>query len=198
MDVTLQKEAKALEQEFFEIEAAACTGMLYRVAYTVLRNDADCQDAVQDALLKAWAGRNRLRNEQYFRTWLVRILINASHDMLRKRKQTAPPNLLPEPLEAFPDLAASAAEFVTYMEYDYDGEKYQTVTVLDENWSDYAVEVHGLKNASRQIGADELTQICEETENAVNMRRLSSVHDKHEKLTAMYKGYLDLLPGYLA
>ncbi len=68
----------------------------------------------------------------------------------------------------------------------------------EENWSDYAVEVHGLKNASRQIGADELTQICEETENAVNMRRLSSVHDKHEKLTAMYKGYLDLLPGYLA
>ncbi|MBO6008404.1 MAG: Hpt domain-containing protein, partial [Lachnospiraceae bacterium] len=68
----------------------------------------------------------------------------------------------------------------------------------EENWSDYAVEVHGLKNASRQIGADELTQICEETENAVNLRRLSSVHDMHEKLTAMYKGYLDLLPGYLA
>ena len=109
MGVTLQKEAKALEQEFFEKEAAACTEMLYRVAYTILRNDADCQDAVQDALLKAWAGRNRLRNEQYFRTWLVRILINASHDMLRKRKQTASPNLLPEPLEAFPDLSLSEA-----------------------------------------------------------------------------------------
>ena len=62
MGVTFQKEAKALEQEFFEKEAAACTGMLYRVAYTVLRNDADCQDAVQDALLKAWAGRNHLKH----------------------------------------------------------------------------------------------------------------------------------------
>jgi CheY-like chemotaxis protein/HPt (histidine-containing phosphotransfer) domain-containing protein len=68
----------------------------------------------------------------------------------------------------------------------------------DENWPDYAVEVHGLKNASRQIGAGELTQICEETENAVNMRRLRFVHDTHEKLVDMYKGYMDLLPGYLA
>ena len=36
MGVTLQKEAKALEQEFFEKEAAACTEMLYRVAYMMI------------------------------------------------------------------------------------------------------------------------------------------------------------------
>ena len=68
----------------------------------------------------------------------------------------------------------------------------------DENWSDYAVEIHGLKNASRQIGADELMLLCEETENAVNMRRLSFVHETHEKLLNIYRGYKDLLPEYLA
>ena len=98
-----------MEQAFFEKEAAACAGMLYWVAYTVLRNDADCQDAVQDALLKAWAGRNQLKNEQYFRTWLIRILINASHDILRKRKRTASPDMLQEPSEAFPDLSLAEA-----------------------------------------------------------------------------------------
>ncbi|MBR3106923.1 MAG: RNA polymerase sigma factor [Clostridia bacterium] len=98
-----------MEQEFFEKEAAACVGMLYRVAYTILRNDADCQDAVQDALLKAWARRGQLKNKKYFRTWLVRILINASHDILRKRKRTAPLNILLEPSEAFPDFALSEA-----------------------------------------------------------------------------------------
>ncbi len=98
-----------MEQEFFEKEASACAGMLYRVAYTILRNDADCQDAVQDALLKGWAKRNQLKNEQYFRTWLVRILINASHDMLRKRKRTAALDRLPEPAEAFPDFNLSEA-----------------------------------------------------------------------------------------
>ena len=133
MGVTFQKEAKALEQEFFEKEAAACTGMLYRVAYTVLRNDADCQDAVQDALLKAWAGRNHLKNEQYFHTWLVRILINASHDILRKRKRTALSDMLQEPSEAFPDLAfvrgieqaageaAGAADALLFRKHDASG-----------------------------------------------------------------------------
>ena len=109
MGVTLQKEAKALEQEFFEKEAAACAGMLYRVAYTILRNDADCQDAVQDALLKVWAKREQLKNEQYFRTWLVRVLINACHDMLRKRKRTVTLDSLPDASEGFPDLALSEA-----------------------------------------------------------------------------------------
>ncbi len=68
----------------------------------------------------------------------------------------------------------------------------------EENWPDYAVEIHGLKNASRQIGAGELMSLCEETENAVNARKLSSVHESHDKIVTMYKGYSDLLPEYLA
>ena len=67
----------------------------------------------------------------------------------------------------------------------------------EENWSDYAVELHGLKNASRQIGAAELTQLCEETENAVNLRKLAFVRDSHERIVSMYRGYSNLLPGYL-
>ena len=65
---------------------------LYRVAKTLLRSDADCADAVQETLLKAIQGLNRLRNEEYVKTWLVRILINTSKDMLRKkhRTETAP------------------------------------------------------------------------------------------------------------
>ena len=39
----------------------------------------------------------------------MRILINASHDILRKRKRTAPLNILLEPSEAFPDFALSEA-----------------------------------------------------------------------------------------
>ena len=79
-----------MDQEYFTAQAEASTGLLYRVAYTILRNDADCQDAVQEALLRAWTGRDKLRDRQLFRTWLTRILINASHDILRKRKPTVP------------------------------------------------------------------------------------------------------------
>ncbi|MBR1584643.1 MAG: sigma-70 family RNA polymerase sigma factor [Clostridia bacterium] len=107
--VTLQKEANALNQDFFAREAEACKGLMYRVAYTILQNDADCQDAVQDALLKAWAKRNSLRNEKLFRTWLTRILINACHDLVRKRRRVISLDALPEPSEEFPDLVLAEA-----------------------------------------------------------------------------------------
>ena len=98
-----------MDQEYFTAQAEASTGLLYRVAYTILRNDADCQDAVQEALLRAWTGRDKLRDRQLFRTWLTRILINASHDILRKRKPTVPLENAREVSEAFPDTALSEA-----------------------------------------------------------------------------------------
>ena len=48
-----------------------------------------------------------------------------------------PRHAVGEEIDAAP--AAAAAEFVTYLEYDYDGEKYQTVTVLNEDWSDTGI-----------------------------------------------------------
>lgn len=57
---------------------------LYRVAKTLLYSDADCADAVQETLLKALGAAGRLRNEQYVKTWLIRILINTCKDMLRR------------------------------------------------------------------------------------------------------------------
>ena len=60
--------------------------MLYRVAYGILLNRSDCADAVQDALLRAWEKLHTLREEEYFRTWLTRILINQCYTMLRRRR----------------------------------------------------------------------------------------------------------------
>lgn len=61
---------------------------LYRVAKTLLRSDADCADAVQEALLKAIGGAPLIRSEQYVKTWLTRILINTCKDMIRKNART--------------------------------------------------------------------------------------------------------------
>jgi len=64
-----------------------CERRLYRIARTMLRSDADCEDAVQEALLKAWAGRDSLRNEEWFETWLIRILINECKGFWRRRER---------------------------------------------------------------------------------------------------------------
>lgn len=62
----------------------ACERRLYRIARTMLKSDADCEDAVQEALLKAWASRDSLRNEDWFETWLIRILINQCKSFWRR------------------------------------------------------------------------------------------------------------------
>ena len=74
-----------MQKEEFIRRVRGCERRLYRVAYTTLRNNADCEDAVQEALLKAWSKLYTLREPAYFETWLIRILINESRWLLRKR-----------------------------------------------------------------------------------------------------------------
>jgi len=98
-----------LDRDSFAKEAEACAGLMYRVAYTILQNDADCQDAVQDALLKAWSKKNSLREEKFFRTWITRILINTCHDLVKKRSRLVSLDSLPEQAAPFPDPALAMA-----------------------------------------------------------------------------------------
>ena len=84
------------EQQFRE-RALSCERRLYRMSYMLLGSEADCADAVQEALFKAWRGRDKLRREEFFETWLTRILINECRSALRRRRTTVPIELIPEP-----------------------------------------------------------------------------------------------------
>ena len=53
-----------MERKFFIAEIETCSDMMYRVAWSILRNEADVQDALQDAVLKAWEKRDKLREEK--------------------------------------------------------------------------------------------------------------------------------------
>lgn len=75
-----------METREFADRVRGCERRLYRVARTLLKNAADCEDAVQEALVKAWAKRALLRRVEYFETWLIRILINECRAIYRKRR----------------------------------------------------------------------------------------------------------------
>lgn len=76
------------KQEFSD-RAMRCAPRLWRIAYLILRNGADCDDAVQEALIRAWTHIGSLRDPALFETWLVRILINAARSQLRRRPDAA-------------------------------------------------------------------------------------------------------------
>lgn len=98
-----------MDKNFFVEELEAHSGMMYRVAYTILRNDDACKDAMQDAALKAWEKRFSLREERYFRTWVTRILINVCYDTQRKRRRTISIEEIAEPAAPPPDVELSLA-----------------------------------------------------------------------------------------
>jgi RNA polymerase sigma-70 factor (ECF subfamily) len=59
---------------------------LFRIAQSVTHNIEDSQDAVQEALLKAFQKLDQFREESQFSTWLVRITVNQSLMKLRKSR----------------------------------------------------------------------------------------------------------------
>ena len=61
--------------------------LLFHIAYAMLHNEQDCADTVQQALLNAWHGRNKLRDEQAIKAWLSRILVNECNTVLRRKKR---------------------------------------------------------------------------------------------------------------
>jgi len=74
-----------MDQAAFTEKMQAYGQTLYRTARSMLRSDDDCQDALQEAVLKAWAGRDRLREERFFCTWLTRIVINECRNIQRRK-----------------------------------------------------------------------------------------------------------------
>lgn len=79
-----------MDKNDFAQRIVAQTDRMYRIAWTLLRQDEDCRDAMQNAALRAWEKRASLRQPAYFSTWLIRILINECHAIQRKRRRSLP------------------------------------------------------------------------------------------------------------
>lgn len=60
---------------------------MYKVARSILSNEADIADAMQETILKCYEHLGTLQKPQYFKTWLIRILINQCNEIVRKEKR---------------------------------------------------------------------------------------------------------------
>ncbi|MGN0620723.1 MAG: RNA polymerase sigma factor [Porcipelethomonas sp.] len=87
MDQLISKAKKGDADSFVELMELNKADM-YRTAYSILRNDADSADAIQETILKCWKSIHKLKSDKYFKTWLTRILINSCNDIIRKNSRT--------------------------------------------------------------------------------------------------------------
>lgn len=60
---------------------------LYRMAISLLQDEEDAKDALQDALCTGYEKLNSLKDPDKFRPWMMQIVKNASYDILRKKKK---------------------------------------------------------------------------------------------------------------
>ena len=66
--------------------------MFYRIAFSYVRSEADALDIVQESAYKAIYHANKLKRQEFAKTWICRIVINEAVSFLRKRtkEQTEP------------------------------------------------------------------------------------------------------------
>lgn len=83
------------EQEYIR-RAEALKQKLYRTAVLYLGSESAAVDAVDEAVYKGFCAYQKLRQPEFFDTWLTRILINVCNTELRRRKRERPMDELPE------------------------------------------------------------------------------------------------------
>ena len=125
------------DREAFEMIIRTQSRPLFAIAYGILQNREEAEDAVQDALVKAWKSRWRVRDPEKFPAWLCMIARHRARDVFRKRRPALQDLEGPAPsgpssssdetidrqlhsaLASLPDLHRSALALRYFEELDY-------------------------------------------------------------------------------
>ena len=85
-----------MDKSTFQNNVLEAETTMYRISMSMLQSEADCADAVSEAILKAWQKQNTLRDEQAFDTWLNRIVIRECVHIQRRQKRFFPVETPPD------------------------------------------------------------------------------------------------------
>ncbi|CAN5815023.1 RNA polymerase sigma factor [soil metagenome] len=86
-DAELTERARDGDVSAFEELVTRYQGIAFRVAWLVVRNRGDAEDAVQDAFVKAYAAMPRFRPDAPFRPWILRIVANEARNRGRSSRR---------------------------------------------------------------------------------------------------------------
>ncbi|MDG4895236.1 MAG: RNA polymerase sigma factor [Mesorhizobium sp.] len=86
-DIALVRRALARDPDAVRAIIKTHNQRLYRIARGVVRNDAEAEDVVQEAYMRAFSSLAAFRGEASLSTWLSRIVINEALGRLRKRRR---------------------------------------------------------------------------------------------------------------
>lgn len=83
--------------------------LIYRLAYSYVKNPEDALDIVQESMIKAISSVGLLKDSQSMKTWVYRIVVNTALDFLRKQKRVIVVDQ--ETLNSYNDSASGVDEY---------------------------------------------------------------------------------------
>ncbi len=92
----LVKKARRGDAEAFITLIEENKQSMYKVARGFLQNEEDAADAMAETVLNCYEKIGTLKDTAYFKTWMIRILINNCKDILQKRRRSVPVEDIPE------------------------------------------------------------------------------------------------------
>ena len=100
-------------------------GCMHRIAFGILKNEADTEDAVSETIVRAYEKLDTLRNPNKSSSWLMTILVNVSRDLVKKRKYMSDIDDL-----EIPDEAGSGQDSDLWMDVLSLEEEFRDVVIL--------------------------------------------------------------------
>ena len=76
-----------MDKQTFSFKILSCQTKLYKVSMAMMDSYADAEDAASEAVARAWEKRDTLKCDEYFETWLIRILINVCRTEMRRKRR---------------------------------------------------------------------------------------------------------------
>ena len=87
---------EVMHDDMFVEEIRNVKRTAFGVAYLILKNAADCEDAMSAAILKAYEHRGKLKKRNSFRAWFLQILRNEAYTVLREHRKVFETDEIPE------------------------------------------------------------------------------------------------------
>ena len=137
---------------------------MYVTARSILSEDQDCADAIQETIVKAFSKINSLKKDAFAKTWLIRILLNECYNILRQKSRQIP-------MEMREEMDAK----VVPEPQDY-SDLYRAVSQLQEELRVPVVLYYG-----EDFSVREIAQVLEISEGAVQ-KRLARARQKLRRL----------------
>jgi RNA polymerase sigma-70 factor (ECF subfamily) len=132
--------ASATKDEAFAALTRRNIDAAYRLAWAILTDDVDADDATQDAFALAWRNRRSLRDQARFDAWFGRILVNVCRERLRQRARARTRPLAESDERSMADFSAqtSSRDAISRAMTSLDAD--HRIVVVLRYWADLTVD----------------------------------------------------------